>query len=286
MKYQGDLNVFGTDVLSVTADDRGNSGTGGVKTAAKSAAINVTSVNDPPVVAKPVADFSVDEDAPDTLIELFPGVFADPDNTSLTLTVTQNSDSSLVAATIVGTRLTLDYLPNQSGRSTTIRVQASDGVSSVFDEFVVTVKPLPDAPVVANPIPDQTVQLGSTTTVTVNLAGVFSDPDLPNDVLTLAPYNNNTDNTNTALVISGTLSGQTLTLNLKAGAFGRADITVRAADSTGQVVTEVMPVPDYYGAETRHQEYFRHNAAQGYCMFVVAPKVEKFRRTFASKLRT
>jgi peptide-methionine (S)-S-oxide reductase len=54
---------------------------------------------------------------------------------------------------------------------------------------------------------------------------------------------------------------------------------------TGSVVTEVMPVPDYYRAETRHQEYFRHNAAQGYCMFVVAPKVAKFRKTFAAKRR-
>ncbi|MFN9479161.1 MAG: peptide-methionine (S)-S-oxide reductase, partial [Betaproteobacteria bacterium] len=39
----------------------------------------------------------------------------------------------------------------------------------------------------------------------------------------------------------------------------------------------------YYRAEDYHQEYFRHNPAQGYCMFVVAPKVEKFRKTFAAK---
>ena len=51
----------------------------------------------------------------------------------------------------------------------------------------------------------------------------------------------------------------------------------------GKVVTEVTPVPDYYRAEKHHQEYFRHNAAQGYCMFVVAPKVAKFRKTFAAK---
>ena len=53
----------------------------------------------------------------------------------------------------------------------------------------------------------------------------------------------------------------------------------------GKVVTEVLPAPAYYRAETYHQEYFRHNPAQGYCMFVVAPKVEKFRKTFASKRR-
>jgi peptide-methionine (S)-S-oxide reductase len=51
----------------------------------------------------------------------------------------------------------------------------------------------------------------------------------------------------------------------------------------GKVVTEVRPVPDYYRAETYHQEYFRQNPAQGYCMFVVAPKVAKFRKTFAAK---
>ena len=54
----------------------------------------------------------------------------------------------------------------------------------------------------------------------------------------------------------------------------------------GKVVTEVLPAPAYFRAETYHQEYFRHNPGQGYCMFVVAPKVEKFRKTFASKRRT
>ena len=53
-----------------------------------------------------------------------------------------------------------------------------------------------------------------------------------------------------------------------------------------RIVTQLAPVPDYYRAETYHQEYFRHNAAQGSCMFVVAPKVAKFRKTFAAKRRT
>jgi peptide-methionine (S)-S-oxide reductase len=52
-----------------------------------------------------------------------------------------------------------------------------------------------------------------------------------------------------------------------------------------EIVTQVLPAPDYWRAETYHQEYFRHNPAQGYCMFVVAPKVEKFRKTFAARRR-
>ncbi len=50
-----------------------------------------------------------------------------------------------------------------------------------------------------------------------------------------------------------------------------------------EIVTQVVPATNYFRAEDYHQEYFKHNPAQGYCMFVVAPKVEKFRRTFAAK---
>jgi peptide-methionine (S)-S-oxide reductase len=60
-------------------------------------------------------------------------------------------------------------------------------------------------------------------------------------------------------------------------------ITEAAPHYAAPIVTEVEPAPAYYRAEDYHQEYFRHNPAQGYCMFVVAPKVEKFRKTFAAK---
>jgi len=57
------------------------------------------------------------------------------------------------------------------------------------------------------------------------------------------------------------------------------DVIREAQDSFDEeIVTQLVP-----GAETYHQEYFRHNPAQGYCMVVVAPKVEKFRKTFAAK---
>jgi len=51
------------------------------------------------------------------------------------------------------------------------------------------------------------------------------------------------------------------------------------------VVTEVTEAERYWRAEDYHQEYFRHNPSQGYCMFVVAPKIAKFRKTFAAKRR-
>lgn len=52
-----------------------------------------------------------------------------------------------------------------------------------------------------------------------------------------------------------------------------------------RVVTEVAEAGPYWRAEDYHQEYFRNNPGQGYCMFVVAPKVAKFQETFAAKRR-
>jgi len=52
------------------------------------------------------------------------------------------------------------------------------------------------------------------------------------------------------------------------------------------IVTELLPVPAYYKAEEEHQNYFRQHPLQGYCAFVVAPKVAKFRAHFAAKART
>ena len=53
----------------------------------------------------------------------------------------------------------------------------------------------------------------------------------------------------------------------------------------GRAVTEVLPETRYWRAEDYHQHYFANHPDQGYCAFVVAPKVEKFRRTFASRVR-
>lgn len=49
------------------------------------------------------------------------------------------------------------------------------------------------------------------------------------------------------------------------------------------LVTELSPAETFYVAESYHQNYFRQNPLQGYCAFVVAPKVAKFRATFADR---
>jgi len=57
------------------------------------------------------------------------------------------------------------------------------------------------------------------------------------------------------------------------------------AELKGRVVTELAALDNYWPAEAYHQHYFERNPSQGYCAFVVGPKVAKFRKTFAARLR-
>jgi peptide-methionine (S)-S-oxide reductase len=57
------------------------------------------------------------------------------------------------------------------------------------------------------------------------------------------------------------------------------------AASGGRVVTEVQMRTNYSKAEAYHQHYFANHPEAGYCAYVVAPKVEKFRRTFKARVK-
>ena len=61
-------------------------------------------------------------------------------------------------------------------------------------------------------------------------------------------------------------------------------IKTMAAIWDDPIVTELSPAPQFYIAEDYHQNYFRQHPEQGYCSFVVAPKVAKARKVFASRM--
>lgn len=52
-----------------------------------------------------------------------------------------------------------------------------------------------------------------------------------------------------------------------------------------RIVTEVVPLAEFYPAENYHQQYFERNPQQPYCQIIVAPKVAKVRQKFMAKLR-
>jgi len=51
------------------------------------------------------------------------------------------------------------------------------------------------------------------------------------------------------------------------------------------VVTELSPHTEFYRGEEYHQDYFRKNPGAGYCRVVIAPKVAKFRKHYADRLK-
>jgi len=52
-----------------------------------------------------------------------------------------------------------------------------------------------------------------------------------------------------------------------------------------KIVTELAPFTEFYPAEEYHRDYFRRNPASGYCRAVIEPKVAKFRKQFAARLK-
>lgn len=51
------------------------------------------------------------------------------------------------------------------------------------------------------------------------------------------------------------------------------------------IVTEITPFTNFYEAGDYHQNYYNLNGSQPYCQFVIRPKVEKFKKEYAEKLR-
>jgi peptide-methionine (S)-S-oxide reductase len=51
------------------------------------------------------------------------------------------------------------------------------------------------------------------------------------------------------------------------------------------IVTEITAFKEFYVAEDYHQNYYALNPNQGYCQYVIRPKVEKFNKQFAAKLK-
>ena len=68
-----------------------------------------------------------------------------------------------------------------------------------------------------------------------------------------------------------------------------AEQVIRELESEGvwkrTIVTELAPFVEFYPAEEYHRNYFRRNPGSGYCRVVIAPKVAKFRKKYAPRLK-
>uniref|UniRef100_UPI001F215B4A putative Ig domain-containing protein n=1 Tax=Pectobacterium versatile TaxID=2488639 RepID=UPI001F215B4A len=234
----------GSLTIKVTATDGSNA------SVSTTFGLTVTNVNDAPVVATPIPAQSVAQDG--SLSFTVPaGTFTDPDGDTLTLSATLADGTALPAwlsfnpatGTFSGTPANGDV------DSLTIKVTATDGSSaSVSTTFGLTVTNVNDAPVVATPIPAQSVAQDGSLSFTVP-AGTFTDPDPDGDTLTLS-----------ATLADGTALPAWLSFNPATGTFsgtpangdvGSLTIKVTATDGSnasvsttfGLTVTNVNDAP-------------------------------------------
>ncbi|MEI7171630.1 putative Ig domain-containing protein [Pectobacterium parmentieri] len=214
--------------IRVTATDGGNA------SVYTDFSLTVTNINDAPVVATPIPAQSVAQD--DSLNFTVPaGTFTDPDvGDTLTLSATLADGSPLPNwITFNPATGTFSGTPGNADVGTlSIKVTANDGDASVSTTFSLTVTNVNDAPVVATPIPAQSVAQDGSLSFTVP-AGTFTDPD--GDTLSLS-----------ATLANGSPLPSWLTFNSATGTFsgtpGNADvgtlsIKVIANDSGASIST-------------------------------------------------
>jgi len=164
------LNYNGTISVKVTASD-------GTATVSDTFVLAIAGDNDAPVVANAMADQSFAEDSP-VAFTLPANSFTDADGDTLTYTATLADGSALPTwlSFNAASRSFSGTPPLNFNGTLSVKVTASDGTATVSDNFNLTVTPANDAPVVANPLADQSFAEDSPIAFTLP-ANTFSDVD-------------------------------------------------------------------------------------------------------------
>ena len=68
-------------------------------------------------------------------------------------------------------------------------------------------------------------------------------------------------------------------------AIAREVLAELASAFDAPIVTTIEPLATWWRAEDYHQEYYRNHPGQGYCLFVIAPKLDKFRKAYRARLK-
>ncbi|KPA14544.1 peptidase, partial [Candidatus Magnetomorum sp. HK-1] len=221
-------NASGTATIVIRGTSKG-------KTVDTSFKLTVLPVDDPPMTANPIEHITTEEDALSQTIDLI-NVFSDidSDDNNILKTLTENTNNSLVSASISNNELLLSYQPEQSGTAT-ITVRGTSNGLFVETSFSVTVNSVDDPPVVINSIDDITMDASADTKV-IALTDVFTDID-NNDASIVKSIQNNTNSN----LVTTFIADNSLTLSLQPGMEGEAQITVKAI-SNGLTVNDSFNV--------------------------------------------
>ncbi len=218
-------NANGRTTLTITLSD-------GRLSTTTQVVVDVTAVNDPPVLTVSTNTLTLLEDFGTILIAT---TRTDVDSTTLTLTVSEsNAGVVSVTATDVGVRVA--NIANANGR-TTLTITLSDGRLSTTTQVVVDVTPINDPPVISVTTPAFTLNEDFATFVIL-----VNRTDVDSTTLTLTVAESN------AGVITVTTTTLGIEVNSISGVNGRTTLTISLSDgrlsTTTQVVVDVTPIND------------------------------------------
>ena len=206
-----------------------------------------TAPDEPPYIANPVSDVVFNE-YPQTIQVNLDGVASDPDDPdeNITYSIVNNSNPSALNATMNGKILVMTRQnANQATANLTMRA-TSDGQYVDFTVHVIINAYVDEPPVIANPVSD-VVFNEYPQTIQVNLDGVATDPDDPDENIVYSIVNNSNANALTAA-----MSNKILVLTRRNANAAVADLTMRAT-SDGQyvnfnvhvIINAVVDLPPY-----------------------------------------
>ena len=213
-------NINGRTTLTITLSDSQLSTTTQV-------VIDVTGVNDPPVLTVSTTALTLNEDFATT--QLITVNRSDIENDTLTLSVAE-SMSGIVSVSTSSAGIQVVRIANANGQ-TTLTITVSDGKASVSTQVLVTVDAINDPPTL-------TVSSNSITTVggfsPITINTTASDIEDANISFTVIDAKTG--------VVTVTTSTNAVVLNTISGASGQTTLTVRVVDSSGATVTQFIVV--------------------------------------------
>ena len=232
LDYQ--LDNFGSATVTVTGNSNGQS-------VDHNFTVIVEPVDDPPILANPIADINVTEDAGDLSLELA-NVFndVDDDNASI-IKIASSSNPEIVSTTVNGQILILNFQADSFGPATITVIGTSNG-KTIEDSFEVNVAPVDDGPEVINGIADVSAEEDASDFI-VSLVNVFNDVDDDNASIGKTLQANSEPG-----LVTATIAGNTLTLDFQPNQFGSSTITLLVS-SNGKTIEDsfevnVTPVDD------------------------------------------
>lgn len=207
-----------TDSFSYIAQDAAGRETQEIVT------IDIVSDNLPPQLVNEIPDATIPFGQTSS-IDLN-NFFSDPEGVSLEFAFSTSAGTA--SFSLAGSILSVTPPASAEGESVTVNVGASDGQTITPAQFVLTVGSQNQAPVVANPVANQNILIG--TNLNQNVSSVFSDPDTT-DTLTFSLQTNAPFLTLTGAVLSGTPT---------VGQAGTYSVQLIATDLAGATATEVF----------------------------------------------